>query len=77
MKSTIHGTTSFDLAPTIVHEITLLGSRCGRFAPALKLISQGRLHLDPMIDREFALTEGPAAFARATTPGVLKVLLRP
>lgn len=77
MKSTIHGTTSLDLAPTIVHEITLLGSRCGRFAPALKLISQGRLHLDPMIDREFALTEGPAAFARATTPGVLKVLLRP
>jgi threonine dehydrogenase-like Zn-dependent dehydrogenase len=77
MKSTIHGGTPLDFAPVIVNELTLLGSRCGRFEPALKLISRGRLRLDPMIDSEFRMAEGPAAFARAMTPGVLKVLLRP
>lgn len=76
MKSTIQGETSLDFAPLIVNEITLIGSRCGRFEPALELISQGRLRLDDMIDSEFPLTEGPAAFARAAQPGVLKVLLR-
>lgn len=77
MKSTIQGETSLDLAPLIVNEITLVGSRCGRFEPALELIAQGRLRLDDMIDSEFPLSEGPAAFARAAQPGVLKVLLRP
>ncbi|HAX44184.1 MAG TPA: alcohol dehydrogenase catalytic domain-containing protein [Bryobacteraceae bacterium] len=77
MKSTIQGETSLDFAPLIVNEITLVGSRCGRFEPALELISQGRLQLDDMIDSEFPLSEGPAAFARAAQPGVLKVLLRP
>jgi threonine dehydrogenase-like Zn-dependent dehydrogenase len=77
MKSTIQGETSLDLAPLIVNEITLVGSRCGRFEPALELISQGRLRLDEMVDSEFPLSEGPAAFARAAQPGVLKVLLRP
>lgn len=77
MKSTVHGETGLDMAPAIVNEITLIGSRCGRFAPAMKLITKGRLRLDEMIDREYALQEGPAAFERAMTPGVLKVLLRP
>jgi alcohol dehydrogenase len=77
MKSTIQGETSLDFAPLIVNEITLVGSRCGRFEPALELISQGSLRLDDMIDSEFPLCEGPAAFARAAQPGVLKVLLRP
>lgn len=77
MKSTVHGAVAIDAAPVIVHEITLVGSRCGRFAPALKLIKSGRLHLDEMIDSEFALVEGPRAFERAQEKGVLKVLLRP
>jgi threonine dehydrogenase-like Zn-dependent dehydrogenase len=77
MKSTIHGDTGLAMAPVIVNEITLLGSRCGRFAPAIELIAAGKLRLDAMIDCEYPLTEAPAAFARAMTPGVLKVLLRP
>jgi threonine dehydrogenase-like Zn-dependent dehydrogenase len=76
MKSTVHGDTALDMAPAIVNEVTLVGSRCGRFEPALKLIGSGRLLLDPMIDAEFALSDAPAAFARAMTTGVLKVLLR-
>lgn len=77
MKSTVHGAVSLDAAPIIVNEISLIGSRCGRFEPALKLIKSGRLRLDEMIDSEFALAEGAGAFARAQAKGVLKVLLRP
>ena len=77
MKSTVHGETALDLAPVIVNEITLAGSRCGRMEAAMKLLAAGRLKLDAMIDSVYPLSEGPRAFARAQEPGVLKVLLRP
>jgi alcohol dehydrogenase len=77
MKSTVHGAVSLDTAPVIVNEISLVGSRCGRFEPALQLITSGRLRLDEMISAEFSLSDGPLAFAAAQSPGVLKVLLRP
>jgi threonine dehydrogenase-like Zn-dependent dehydrogenase len=76
MKSTVHGMVSFDAAAAVVNEITLVGSRCGRFEPALKLIAAGRLNLEDMISDEFPLAEGPRAFARAMEPGVVKVMLR-
>lgn len=75
MKSTVHGSVALDAAPVIVNEITLVGSRCGRFEPALKLLRSGKLQLDGMISDQFKLTEAPRAFARAQEPGVLKVLL--
>lgn len=75
MKSTVHGTVPLDTAPVIVNEITLVGSRCGRFEPALKLLRSGKLRLDEMITDRFALKDAPRAFARAQEPGVLKVLL--
>lgn len=77
MKTTVHGRTPLALAPVVVNEITLLGSRCGRFRPALDLIAQGRLQLNAMIDAEYTLADGAAAFERAMRPGALKVLLRP
>ena len=61
--------------PVVVNEITLTGSRCGRFEPALKLIARGKLRLDEMISDRFPLAEAERAFARAVEPGVLKVLL--
>lgn len=76
LKSTVHGTVPIDTAPIIVNEITLVGSRCGRFAPAMELIRGGRLQLDPMISAEYALKDAPRAFEHAQQPGVLKVLLR-
>jgi threonine dehydrogenase-like Zn-dependent dehydrogenase len=76
MKSTIHGSVAIDTAPVIVNEVTLVGSRCGRFEPALKLLAKGRVHVDEMISEEFSLSEGPKAFTRAAERGVLKVLLR-
>jgi len=73
LKSTVHGTVPVDTAPIIVNEITLVGSRCGRFEAALPLVS--RLPLAAMVADRFPLAQAPRAFARAAEKGVLKVLL--
>lgn len=77
MKSTVHGLVSIDTAPAIVNEITLVGSRCGRFEPALRLLASGKVRVDDLIDDEFPLDRAPEAFERAATRGALKMLLRP
>lgn len=77
MKSTVHGLTPIDAAPVIVHEITLVGSRCGRFEPALDLLTSGRLLVHDMIHDRFPLHRAPEAFERAAQKGMLKVLLEP
>lgn len=77
MKSTVAEPLTVDSAFWIVNEISLIGSRCGRFAPALKLLRSGQLNLAPMINSEFSLGAAPTAFYQAQQPGVLKVLLRP
>ena len=75
MKSTVHGDVPLDTAPAIVNEITLVGSRCGRFEPALELLAGGRLRVEEMISDRFPLAEAAQAFERAAAGGVLKVLL--
>jgi alcohol dehydrogenase len=77
MKSTVHGLVPMDTAPAIVNEVTLVGSRCGRFEPAIKLLASGKVRVANLISEEFPLDRAPEAFARAATKGVLKVLLRP
>ncbi|HZU24589.1 MAG TPA: alcohol dehydrogenase catalytic domain-containing protein [Bryobacteraceae bacterium] len=77
LKSTVHGLVPLDTAPVIVDEITLVGSRCGRFEPALKLLRAGSVRVDRMITDEFPLSQAERAFERAAENGVLKVLLRP
>jgi alcohol dehydrogenase len=77
MKSTVARTLSVDMASVIVSEISLVGSRCGRFSDALPVISGGTLPFDDLIDAEFPLSDAPAAFARAAERGTLKVLLHP
>jgi alcohol dehydrogenase len=76
LKSTLHGLVGVDTAPVIVNEITLVGSRCGRFEPALDLLSRKLIPVEEMIADEFRLGEAPRAFERAAEKGVLKVLLR-
>ena len=76
MKSTVHGLVPIDTAPAIVNEITLVGSRCGRFEPALRLLASGKVRVGDLISEEFPLDRASDAFARAATKGVLKVLLR-
>jgi alcohol dehydrogenase len=76
MKSTIHNLVSLDMAPVIVNEISLVGSRCGRFEPALALLENHQVQVKPMIAAEFPLSQAAQAFEMAATRGVLKVLLR-
>jgi alcohol dehydrogenase len=75
MKSTVHGLVSIDSAAVIVNEITLVGSRCGRFEPALKLLKSRKVRVDAMISDVLPLKRAPRAFQEAAKPGVLKVLL--
>jgi len=77
MKSTVHGLVPIDTAPAIVNEITLVGSRCGRFEPAIRMLASGKVRVGDLISEEFPLDRAPEAFARAAAKGVLKVLLRP
>ena len=77
MKSTVHGLVPIDTAPVIVNEVNLVGSRCGRFEPALRLLALGKVRVDELISDEFSLDRAPEAFERAATKGILKVLLRP
>jgi threonine dehydrogenase-like Zn-dependent dehydrogenase len=77
LKSTFHGKTPVDAARIIVDEISVTGSRCGRFAPALDLLRAGAVDVESLISEEYALTDGLRAMERATERGVIKVLLRP
>jgi alcohol dehydrogenase len=77
LKSTYHGDLPVDMSALVVDEITLVGSRCGPFAPALRLLESGLVDPTRLISGQYALAEGEAAFARAVEPGVLKVLLKP
>lgn len=76
LKSTFHGTTEIDAAPLVVNEITVVGSRCGRFAPALELLRRDAVDVESLVTEEHALSDGVRALARAAAPGVVKVLLR-
>lgn len=77
MKSTVHGLVKIDTAPAIVNEITLIGSRCGRFEPAIRMLVSGKVRVDALVSEYFPLDRAPGAFKRAATKGVLKVLLGP
>ena len=77
LKSTFHGATTLDAARIVVDEISIIGSRCGRFQPALDLLKRNAVDVDSLISEEYALTDGVRAMARARADGVLKVLLRP
>jgi threonine dehydrogenase-like Zn-dependent dehydrogenase len=75
LKSTVHGMVAVDTAPIIVNEITLVGSRCGRFEAALPLLAHPGIRVEEMVAARYPLREAPAAFARAVQRGTLKVLL--
>jgi threonine dehydrogenase-like Zn-dependent dehydrogenase len=75
LKTTAARPAALDLAPLVVDELTLVGSRCGRFGPALDLLASGRVIVEPMLHDRYPLEQGPAAFARAGRPGTLKVLV--
>jgi threonine dehydrogenase-like Zn-dependent dehydrogenase len=75
LKSTYAGNLSLDASSLVVDEITLIGSRCGPFAPALQLLAAGQVDVQPLIHACYPLSEALAAFKYAQSRGVLKVLL--
>ncbi len=77
LKSTVHGLVTIDTAPVIVNEVTIVGSRCGRFEPAIRLLKANKVHVDDLISGAYSLDRAASAFTRAATKGVLKVLLTP
>ncbi|HKE58886.1 MAG TPA: alcohol dehydrogenase catalytic domain-containing protein [Pyrinomonadaceae bacterium] len=77
LKSTFHDTTEFDASRIVVDEISIVGSRCGRFKPAIDLLKKKAVDVESLISEEYPLREGVRAMSRAASKGVLKVLLRP
>ena len=75
LKSTFHGEVELNLSMVVVDEVTVVGSRCGPFGAALRLLAQRLVDVEPLIHATFPLDEGLAAFEEAVAPGVLKVLL--
>ena len=80
LKSTFQGTgkiDEIDQARLVVDEISIVGSRCGRFPPALDLLKKGAIDIDSLISEEYPLARGVHAMERAGRKGILKVFLRP
>jgi len=75
LKSTFHGDVALNLSMLVVDEVTLLGSRCGPFPAALRLLEQRLVEVEPLIHATYPLEQGLAAFEQAAAAGVLKVLL--
>ena len=75
MKSTYAGDLTLNASSIVVDELTLIGSRCGPFAPALHLLESGHVHPEPLIHARFPLINGIEAFEHAQKPGVLKVVI--
>ncbi|HUR98267.1 MAG TPA: zinc-binding dehydrogenase, partial [Pyrinomonadaceae bacterium] len=77
LKSTFHGMTKWDSSRIVVDEISVVGSRCGRLAPAVELLASKKIMVDDLISEEYGLDEGVYGLEQAGRHGVLKVLLRP
>ncbi len=77
LKSTYKGDMSANFSSIVVDEINLVGSRCGPFEPALRLMEARQVDPTVLIAAEFKLGEALKAFERAAETGVLKVLVEP
>jgi len=75
LKSTFHGSARWQAWRVVVDEITIIGSRCGRFAPALELLKNKSVEVESLISEELSLSQGVEAIEKAGRKGVMKVLL--
>ena len=76
-KTTHHAPARFDAAPLVVNEITVVGSRCGRFEPALDLLRRRRVDVARLVEAEYPLADATRALAHAARRGARKILLAP
>jgi threonine dehydrogenase-like Zn-dependent dehydrogenase len=76
LKSTIAGDHNASLAPLVINEITVVGSRCGLFEPALQALAEKSVSVTPLIEGIYPLADGLNAVGHAGTRGTRKILLR-
>jgi threonine dehydrogenase-like Zn-dependent dehydrogenase len=76
MKSTYAGNLNVNASSLVVDEITLIGSRCGPFEPALRLLASRAIDVRSLIHATYSLEDGLSAFEHAQRRGTMKVLLR-
>ncbi len=77
LKSTFKDSTEVNFSGIVVDEVSLIGSRCGPFVPALRLLEEKRVDPRPLIEAIYPLDKGMLAFEHTTRPGALKVLIQP
>jgi threonine dehydrogenase-like Zn-dependent dehydrogenase len=77
LKSTVAAEHALSLAPLVINEVTVVGSRCGPFPPALRALEHKQVRVAPLIEHTYPLSAGSDAVAHAARPGTLKILLRP
>jgi alcohol dehydrogenase len=75
LKSTLAAGSEFNLSPLVVNEVTVVGSRCGPFAPALRLLERGEIRTGFLLDETYRLEDWEKAFERARTRGARTVLI--
>lgn len=76
LKSTVAASKEFNLAPIVIDEITVLGSRCGQFAPALKLLKDKKIDFTPLISAVYPIDKALEAFEANKQKDTLKVLMK-
>lgn len=75
LKSTTHGPSTFELSPAVVNEITIIGSRCGRFEPAIDLLARKLVDVKPLVTEVLPIEDWKRAFQIASQPDSMKVVL--
>lgn len=76
LKSTVAASKEFNLAPIVIDEIRVQGSRCGRFAPALRLLASDKIDFSPLISGIYPVDKALEAFEKNKEGGSLKILLK-
>jgi alcohol dehydrogenase len=76
LKSTYHGKLELNAAPIVIDEITIVGSRCGPFAAAIRILQRKLVDVEALIDRTYPFSEALSAFEHAQQKGALKILLK-
>lgn len=76
LKSTVAASKEFNLAPIVIDEITVLGSRCGQFPAALRLLKSGKVDFSPLVTAVYKIDDAIEAFEKNKQKDTLKVLIQ-
>ena len=76
LKSTVATGKELNLAPIVIDEITVLGSRCGQFPPALRLLENQRINFKPFITKTYSIDDALEAFEANKAKDSIKILIK-